>query len=62
MRDLRCLAGYHKWVGKRRPRDQQAQSLWDQADDGGFIVWCRRCGKDRGEGSAWMAGAGGGFG
>lgn len=42
VRDLRCLAGFHKWVGKRRLRDQQAESLWDQADDGGFIVWCRR--------------------
>jgi hypothetical protein len=46
----------HKWVGMRRQRDQQTESLWDVADDGGFVVWCKRCGKDRTDSSFWMAG------
>ena len=62
MKDIRCLAGFHKWVGKRRPRDQQSESLWDIADDDDYLVWCKRCGKDRREGMAWMGGAGGGWG
>ena len=56
MRDPRCLIGYHKWVGKRRSRDQQTESLWDVADDQGYVIWCQRCGKNRSEGLAGMAG------
>jgi hypothetical protein len=61
MKDVRCLVGFHKWVGKRRDRDQQTESLWDVADDQGYVVWCKRCGKDRREGMAWMGGYGGGI-
>ena len=62
MRDPRCVIGWHKWVGKRRARDQQATSLWDETDEAGYVVWCKRCGKDRGDALRWgMAGGGGGI-
>jgi hypothetical protein len=60
MKDVRCVVGMHRWVGKRRPREQQTVSLWDVAEDDGYVVWCKRCGKDRREGRAWMAGWGAG--
>jgi hypothetical protein len=53
MKDPRCLVGFHAWVGKRRQADQQADSLWDEAGEDGYVVWCARCGKDRTERAAW---------
>ena len=74
MKDARCLLRFHRWVGRRRPTDIPRSGVRADAtgltwtndglalpslDDNEFVVWCKRCGKDRDDSNWWMARLGG---
>lgn len=74
MKDARCLLGFHRWVGRRRPAEDRAAGVradvmglsWTSSglalgsmDDPEYVVWCKRCGKDRDDSNWWLTGLGG---